>query len=347
MDKNRFSIKSFHLPPHTLSFITTNYCTAKCSNCCMQCSPYKKDRLSLEEMINYVDDALENFPTIKLLVLTGGECFSLKYDLNKIVAYASSKGLRTRVVSNAYWASSFKKAYLLLKELKDVGLNELNLSTGDEHQVWIKYDNIVFAIVAAMKLDIDVVVNVETKPDSKFSILNMFSDPRLLYYLYHPQRYVLKILSGSWIEFNKSDKQVKSICVSQKRCTNLFDSITINQYHQMLACCGLSTKYIPYLTIGDLKKASMKFINYFQYNDFLKIWLFTEGPEKILDFCKKNGNVNIDMKKIDHPCMACIRLFNDPLNINIINTNYKKICTRILLKYFFLKESYVKQLKDI
>ena len=39
-------------------------------------TPKKVARLSFENMRKYINSALESFPSIKLLVLTGGECFT-------------------------------------------------------------------------------------------------------------------------------------------------------------------------------------------------------------------------------------------------------------------------------
>lgn len=75
-ERNKLSI-----PPTTLSFITTNKCTAACKNCCFGCNPKNNMRLSLSVMKNHVDEAVKSYPTIRSLVLTGGECFTLGGDL--------------------------------------------------------------------------------------------------------------------------------------------------------------------------------------------------------------------------------------------------------------------------
>lgn len=343
-------IDNLYLPPYSLNLMTTDFCTASCKNCCMQCSPKKHTRLSFEDMRKYIDSALESFPSIKLLVLTGGECFALKNDLKKVVDYSSQKKLISRVVTNGYWATSFKTAYLTLKDLRNAGLGELNLSTGDEHQVWVNYDNIILAAVSALLLGMSVVINVESSNTSNFSVINIFNDIRLRKYLDTPSKYSLKIIGGRWVEFETSkEKKIEQqrYYPSNRinRCTNLFNSITISPNHQMWACCGLSVKHIPYLNIGNTKKFPLKFLHKYQLNDFLKIWIYTEGPMRILEFCKKHGNEDLDLSITNwHPCQACNILFSDSRNIEIINKYYKEIYTNVVFKYLFLRESYVKQL---
>lgn len=96
------------------------------------------------------------------------------------------------------------------------------------------------------------------------------------------------------------------------------------------------------------KKYPLKFLHKFQLNDFIKIWLFTEGPKKILEFCQMHGNDNINLSTLNwHPCQACNALFHDPQNISIINKHYNEVFTNVMLKYLFLRESYIKQIKFI
>jgi MoaA/NifB/PqqE/SkfB family radical SAM enzyme len=200
--------------PKTLTFATTFQCTAACKNCCFGCNPKIKQRLSLNEMKDYVNQAIENYGNnLKVLVLTGGECFLLKDDLGKIIEYGTSKGLLTRVVTNGYWAKSFKKAYLKLEKLKKLGLKELNLSTGDAHQEFVPFDNIVYAVVASLKLNLTTVVNVETNEIAKFSSETLKNDIRLIKYIDNKK---LIILSGAWMPFTKSTEEKLNSAISDK-----------------------------------------------------------------------------------------------------------------------------------
>ncbi len=80
------------IKPSTISFVTTFQCTAACKNCCFGCSPKMKKRLSLDEMKTYIDMAIMYYSeSLKVLVLTGGECFLLKDDLIAIIKYGASK----------------------------------------------------------------------------------------------------------------------------------------------------------------------------------------------------------------------------------------------------------------
>ena len=64
------------IKPQTLSLLTTYQCTAACKNCCFKCNPHIKKKLSLKQMENNVDECMIHYgDSLKVLVLTGGECF--------------------------------------------------------------------------------------------------------------------------------------------------------------------------------------------------------------------------------------------------------------------------------
>ena len=62
--------------PNTLSLLTTYYCTAACKNCCFECNQERRGRMSFKQMKTYISECIKAFPTIRLVVFSGGECFS-------------------------------------------------------------------------------------------------------------------------------------------------------------------------------------------------------------------------------------------------------------------------------
>lgn len=200
-------LKNLVIPPTTLTFVTTFKCTASCKNCCFACSPNREERLSIEEMKSYVDQAINSCQSIKVLVLTGGETFLIGRDLCEIIEHASLKKLATRIVTNGYWAKTYDFAYKKLEKLRSVGLKELNFSTGDDHQKFVPYQNIVNGIRASMDLGLTTVVNVESSPISSFRSQTLEKEPSLQKYFDDNLGYKkLRILNGVWMPFTKSTK---------------------------------------------------------------------------------------------------------------------------------------------
>lgn len=289
--------ESLFYPPTSIDLVTTYKCTAACPNCCFQCSPNKTLKLSYEQSKEIIDNALRCYSkTLKLLVLTGGECFTLGNDLYKILSHASSKGLLVRIVTNGFWANSFKQTFLKLKNLKEKGLSEINVSTGDEHQKIVSFNNVINIIVAAMYLKITVAVNVETSPLNNFSAEIIKSDIRLK--KFNLSKSGVYIISGKWMYFRKQSRQnliklidenIKFNNQFQERCSSILTDIVVSPDKKMYSCCGLTNLFSKYLYLGNIKNNNIAFLYNNQFNDFIKIWLFTEGPRKILEFARKKG----------------------------------------------------------
>lgn len=82
-------------------------------------------------------DNISSCKTIRTVIWTGGECTLLGNVLLDGIRYAKSKGLASRVVSNANWATSMDKAMEMVSNLKSAGVVEINYSTGDNHQKYV------------------------------------------------------------------------------------------------------------------------------------------------------------------------------------------------------------------
>lgn len=321
--------------PTTLSLLTTMYCTAQCLNCCFQCSPKRKERMSFEDIKFYIDKTVSLFPTIQLVVFSGGESFSLKEDLIQSVQYATNKKLSTRIVTNGFWAISYKKAYSILKSLKEAGLHEINFSTGDDHQEWVQYDNIVYGCLAARSLGINALVNIETHPNSTFGRDIFEKDERIFPFIgkemHNPDH--IKIMQGVWLPFDENTKKMRdaapksyrSITPTYKSCETMFHTISLMPNGDIYSCCGLTCLQIPYLRIGNMKNSTVQSIISNQFDDVLKIWLRTEGPVRILEFLYKNSPDKL--KQIDyskHICEVCRDICVNRKNIEKNKREHKR-----------------------
>jgi len=329
------------IKPQTISLLTTYQCTAACKNCCFNCNPNIRKRLTVNEMKTYIDMVKKAFPSdIKVVVLTGGEAFLLGNKLIEVVKYIAENNLISRIVTNGYWAKNYKIAFNKIEKLVNVGLNEINFSTGDDHQEFVNYDYIVNGCMASLDLGLTCIVNVETHDNSNFKAKQFVDDERLSEY-FKPngsRNKVLRVESGVWIPFSKdSNVTYNNLQMSEDskgRCTTIFNTISINPYSEVLSCCGLTSEYIPTLRIGNLKTDDFQEIYLKQFNDFLKIWLYVEGPWSILKFIDEKKDININYN--GHICDLCAEIFKSEENINILKMHYKEIVPSIILKYNLL-----------
>ena len=69
-------------------------------------------------MADFIKTCTSLYPEIRVMVLTGGEVLSLDIEMVKrILRLAKSCGLTTRIVTNAFWATTISAASLLMDEL--------------------------------------------------------------------------------------------------------------------------------------------------------------------------------------------------------------------------------------
>ena len=334
-------VSNLIIKPTTVSLLTTYQCTASCKNCCFKCSPSYSSRMTLEQMKKYVDQCLFYYKdSIKVLVLTGGECFLLGEDLLSIIEYATNSGLIVRVVTNGYWATSLEKAHSVLNRLQMAGLKEINFSTGDDHQKWVPYDNVVYGSIAAIDNQLTCLINVETHDQASFQSKSFYEDNRLKDYFSLKRPNHLMISNGVWMPFvhtNDNDIKYDNIKLDDceiKGCHSLFSTIAINPYANMLACCGLTCEYIPFLRLGNVEKQSIKELYERQFSDFLKIWLYTEGPYAILEYIYRKRGLVFSIK--GHICSICAELFKDRKNIQCMMDNCNEVAPSVLFKYNML-----------
>lgn len=160
-----------HISPLTLSLITTHICTSSCPNCCFNCSPtpLNKNKMTCDEMKKYIIQSLNAYPSIKMVIFTGGECTLLKDDLLDAIQFASMHNLTTRIVTNAHWAKTDESAINVINALIESGLTEINFSTGDEHIKFVPLEQVIRAIKLCAKHPsfTNVVVNIENNPGNK------------------------------------------------------------------------------------------------------------------------------------------------------------------------------------
>lgn len=105
------------IQPHSLALITTYQCTSQCPNCCFNCSPLKQKVMTINEIKSYIDMSINDFPSIKTVIFTGGECSLMGIEtLADAISYARSKGLSTRIVTNANWASNKENAFSFIRK---------------------------------------------------------------------------------------------------------------------------------------------------------------------------------------------------------------------------------------
>ena len=218
MNMEKFHEQFIQFKPSTLTIIPTYKCTAECSQCCFESNPRIKKRLGIKELLDYIDQVKKDFPTIKLVVFTGGECFLLHKDLCIAIEHVHNYGIATRCVTNGYWASTEKMAQKKLIPLYEAGLTELNFSTGDDHQTFVPFQNIYIGAISAAKIGIETVIVVEGYEESKFKSDDIFKNTQMKNFLDNdPAKHRIRIMNNVWIPFKTNSRISQSDKVYRKK----------------------------------------------------------------------------------------------------------------------------------
>jgi hypothetical protein len=199
-----------------------------------------------------------------------------------------------------------------------------------------------------------VAINVEAANDRKFDSKFFFEDLDLKEYLMSGK---FMVMNGIWIPFvelegtevnnNESSDSNKKITIKESytRCRNLFSGITIDPNHRLLACCGITSKCIEYLDLGNVQQFSIKKLYNRQFNDFMKIWLAAEGAHKIMDFIAEYSDID-ESYKTEHACQVCEKILGNPEYLQIVKENHRKIYTNTLLKYFINRKEHQNEIEN-
>lgn len=333
-------IRRTYIHPQVLTILATYKCTAACENCCFESNPFLTKRITIDEIISFIKEGLQ-FQSIKVVVFSGGECFLLGDDLVKAVRFASERGVKTRCVTNGYWATSIEAGRKRLQELKEAGLDELNISTGDFHQKWVSEQSVVNAacLGVEMKLDSTLIV-VEAQKERQVTADTVLQNEQLKYLWDSTSRNEFRIIESPWMPRSVDEviEQSDRLMLSRnnlhlkKGCDNIFNTAVITPDNQVGLCCGLTREQIPELSIPWKKNFLSEHLEE-AGKDFIKIWIFIDGPEKILAWAASK-NPQIDWEnRYAHHCHVCLRIFKDSLVQQTIQKYYKERVNDVLMRY--------------
>jgi MoaA/NifB/PqqE/SkfB family radical SAM enzyme len=152
-----------------MGLVVTYKCQVACPHCIIEAGPNRKEETRLEDAFEWIKQ-IANYRDgyIKVLSLTGGEPF---YDISKLAALSSfgeENGLFVSAVTNAFWASTPKKAVDTLKSVPSIKM--MAISADAYHQEEIPFERVKNAITAAKKLDVPFQIGVctENQEDEKY-----------------------------------------------------------------------------------------------------------------------------------------------------------------------------------
>jgi organic radical activating enzyme len=275
----------------SICFLTTYNCNARCSYC--ECGPRERDRLSLEDMKRLTDEGVA-LGTVGQIVFSGGEPTLLGDDLFEGIAYAHSRRLLTRVVTNGFWGKSPEAAAAFVDRLIAAGLTEINISVDDLHQKYVPFWRVKNAFLAcydrqfpcliAHKQDKDSVIT-RAYLEREFGVELITFEPGRRYTREENRRL---ISTGSVIPITReaelADPEQMLSSNWRSSCSSVLRDIIVGARGNFLPCCGIVTKDLPELTRHNLREHSLLEAIDDANSDLLLNWLALEGPAAIADF---------------------------------------------------------------
>lgn len=165
MSKNKYRKDSQSLNPlflKSVGLMLTYRCNVACAHCLVQASPHRKEWMKEEDAKAWLNE-LKKYRSghVELIAITGGEPFFDFSLLKTVSSYAHKLGFLVTVVSNAFWASSEKKALQILQNLSEIDV--LAVSTDQYHLPFIPLENIRNAVEAAQQTGLHIEVSLATE----------------------------------------------------------------------------------------------------------------------------------------------------------------------------------------
>jgi hypothetical protein len=265
----------------------------------------------------YIHQAAE-IRSVKVVVFTGGECFLLVRELDESVKVAASLKFVTRFVSNAYWAHTPAAARRRLQRLQNCGLQEANFSTGEQHARFVPPEYVRYGAIAAAELGLTSLVSVDSFGDSQFDF-DAFIDHEEFQRHINAGTIVLKV--SPWMRFDgrrqlaytrnhlERMEQYRSHGIG---CPTLLKVLGINPTEELAVCCGLTLEQIPEMKVGSLRGRTIKELLATVRDDFVKIWIFLQGPDAVLRYARKQDPSIRAPRQQAHTCEVCRYVYRHP-----------------------------------
>ena len=313
----------------TLVLNVTYKCPIDCDLCGLSCNPKRKERMSLDYIKKMIDEVAQ-YKIIRHVTFTGGEPFLLKNDLLNGIAHANSNGLTTRVVTNAYWAKTFEKAFETLGKYQKCGLTEINISVDDMHQEHIPVEYVKNAHHAAVKLNMNVILAHKALKKHRISIEfleELLGKPMVNL---EERRNEYKLLSYEEKKAHKfpvgfvyntsgcipvgpnSDKVTDEdldYCYNpiahMMRCDSVLNDVIVSPDGKLEICCGVTNQLAPEYAFEGIDEHGLMGLLKKANDDLIVNWLALEGPygmKKYLE--KKDPTLKFDKKYVNN-CHLC------------------------------------------
>jgi hypothetical protein len=325
-----------------LSVMPTFRCTAACMHCGTFSSPKEETWLPIDVMLDVIDQAAED--DFDVVAFTGGEATLAETHLTLGMERAAAGSMIVRLVTNAWWAKDDASAAEHVARYQGAGMDEINLSTGDQHVRFVDLECVIRATGAALAAGLPVGIMVEVKDGRELTegtirdrpdfqqLERRFPDGSVTFFEspwapMHP---------GRTYRYPEGVATNRANLSSRSGCDSVLTTTTLQADGRLGACCGLGLRKIPELNVGDAETTTVAEARETAANDFLKHWIRVDGPERILAWAS-DIDPGIEWEDMyGHRCQACLRLYQDPQVRSVVSTHHQDKMSDVLFREWLL-----------
>ena len=134
-----------------IHLLLTYTCLFECDHCFLHCGPAAEGTFTVKQMEKILDEAVK-MNTVNWIYFEGGEPFLHYPVMLEGIRRARQRGIKTGIVTNAFWATSREDAALWLQPLKDLDVAAISISDDALHYGEQRNNPAKNALAAAKKL---------------------------------------------------------------------------------------------------------------------------------------------------------------------------------------------------
>ncbi len=293
-------------------------------------------------MLSLIAETSE-IPSIRHLSFTGGECFLLGSFLDELIKEGTALGLRTKCVSNGYWAVNGRAAQKRVDALATAGLQELALSTGPFHAEFVPFERVAIAAETAARAGIAVIIVAETMDDASFTPDDVREHPLIKDSIAAGR---ISVLANPWIENACGNGKSQpthaladrsSLVGAAARCKSILETATVTPTLELVACCGFPIESIPELWLGSVATMSLRAVIEAAPDSLLMMWLHIDGPRKILEWVQQHEPDFVLPEGYASVCQNCHYLHRDQTAQRVLRENIRGEADRVAKLFLALE----------
>ncbi|WP_288995206.1 radical SAM protein [uncultured Gemmobacter sp.] len=314
------------LRQHTFGIQVTNRCPLTCGHCITSSSNEESDDLSEAEVDHLIRQVVG---VVDHVCFTGGEPIVWKGRIERSIVLAKELGLKTSVMTSAFWAKTDKSTKLQLDRLCAAGLDGLGISLDKFHSDYQSDDYAFRAAREAVGRGLEVSVRVVVRKGEAFGdIVKARLEPEGILVQVCPISRLgrAESLSDDVFEWGES--------LDAAPCRNV-KSASMRIGNKVTSCCGPG-KFMndtnP-LVLGDVSQEPLREILNRSWGNPVRMATYVYGPGGIAR-----------LMRAEHPNEAFVKsTSSDPCNVCLSMTNNRRI-VELMNDYFSREDVYQKML---